>query len=283
MSDSLRTDRSRASDAASEADRDAKIEQLLLAGLDHYFNAQYDQAINIWTRALFLDRNHARARAYIERARSAVAERQRESEELVQTGVAAFERGDTGEARRLLQAAIARGAPGDEAAAALDRLNRFEATTVGPPQSSSRREPRQRMPIQEAGRSGSRHPVLLVPIALMMLGAGAYMLAVSDRVGWRQYLGLPETPAIVKPTVIENAGLPLLHRGATALAGARALAAGGHLADALLTLDNVRVTDPQKVEADRLRSEIQRQLLGLPTGSASGRSFERGGGDRRVP
>ena len=51
---------------------------------------------------LFLDRSHARARAYIERARSALAERQRESEELLQNGVAAFERGDGDEARRLL-------------------------------------------------------------------------------------------------------------------------------------------------------------------------------------
>src|SRR5439155_16571767 len=69
MSDPLRTDVSRAFPGA-EADRDAKIEQLLLVGLDHYFAAQFDQAINVWTRALFLDRSHARARAYIERARS---------------------------------------------------------------------------------------------------------------------------------------------------------------------------------------------------------------------
>ena len=54
--------------AESTADRDAKIEQLLLAGLDHYFAKQYDQAINVWTRALFFDRSHPRARAYIERA-----------------------------------------------------------------------------------------------------------------------------------------------------------------------------------------------------------------------
>ena len=90
-------------ETASHVDREAKIEQLLLAGLDHYFAGQYDQAINIWTRALFLDRSHARARAYIERARSALAERQRQSEELLQTGVAAFHRGDGEEARRLLQ------------------------------------------------------------------------------------------------------------------------------------------------------------------------------------
>src|SRR5438067_10327054 len=105
MSDPLRTDDLRALDAASDADRTAKIERLLLAGLDHYFSQQYDQAINVWTRALFFDRSHARARAYIERARRAQAERQRESEELLHTGTAAYRRGDAKEARRLLQAA----------------------------------------------------------------------------------------------------------------------------------------------------------------------------------
>src|SRR4029078_8992659 len=89
----------------------------------------FDQAINVWTRALFLDRNHARARAYIERARSALAERQRESEELLHKGAAAFDRGESSEARRLLEAAISQGAPPDEALAILDRLNRLEQTS----------------------------------------------------------------------------------------------------------------------------------------------------------
>src|SRR5215468_2221322 len=123
MSDPLRTDGSRAHDDALPGDRDAKIEQLLLVGLDHYFAARYELAINVWTRALFLDRNHARARAYIERARSALAERQRESEEMLRNGVAAFDRGESDEARRLLQAAIDGGAPQDEALAVLERMN----------------------------------------------------------------------------------------------------------------------------------------------------------------
>src|ERR1700730_17386057 len=126
MSDSTRPDGRLVSDAASAGDRDGTPEQLRLVGLDHYCAAQYEQAINVWTRALFLDRNHARARAYIERARSALAERQRESEELLQHGVAAFQRGDADEARRLLHTAISRGAPPEEALAVLDRLNRLE-------------------------------------------------------------------------------------------------------------------------------------------------------------
>src|SRR5258707_12804184 len=94
MSDPSRTESSRGRDAAaSGADRDAKIEQLLLLGLDHYFAAQYDQAINVWTRVLFLDRSHPRARAYVERARRAPAHRQPQSEELPQHGPAAFRRG----------------------------------------------------------------------------------------------------------------------------------------------------------------------------------------------
>src|SRR5215467_9371587 len=132
MSDPLRTDDSRAPETAPGPEREAKIEELLLTGLDHYFATQYQQAINVWTRALFLDRSHPRARAYIERARGALAERQRESEELLQNGVAAFERGDVDEARQLLQAAIARGGPNDEALALIDRLNRLDAAATPP-------------------------------------------------------------------------------------------------------------------------------------------------------
>src|SRR5919112_335185 len=85
---------------------ESRIEELLLAGLDHYFNGQHELAISVWTRVLFLDRSHARARAYIERARGAIAERQREGEELLQTGAAAFQRGDAEGARRLLTSGV---------------------------------------------------------------------------------------------------------------------------------------------------------------------------------
>src|SRR5918994_7210190 len=102
MSDPLRFDRPPTSADVLESDREARVEDLLLAGLDHYFAGQYDLAINVWTRVLFLDRGHARARAYIERARGALSERQREAEELLHSGAAAFHRGEVETARRLL-------------------------------------------------------------------------------------------------------------------------------------------------------------------------------------
>ena len=104
MSDPLHIEPIPASELHADAERDAKIESLLLAGLDHYFASDYAQAIDVWTRALFLDRNHARARAYIDRARSALAEQQRESEELLHSGIAAFESGQIKAARQLLNA-----------------------------------------------------------------------------------------------------------------------------------------------------------------------------------
>ncbi|OLD13828.1 MAG: hypothetical protein AUJ01_14765 [Acidobacteria bacterium 13_1_40CM_3_65_5] len=270
MSDAHRSDTAHAHDPALDADRDAKIEQLLLVGLDHYFAAQYDQAINVWTRALFLDRSHPRARAYIERARSAVAERQRQSEELLHTGVAAFQRGEGDEARRLLQAAIDGGAPTDEALAVLERLDRLDTTVASAASPRSRREHRTGAP--RASAAGSRST----------LGVAATVLVVAV---WRSWLPLQTVPqANPAAPVVREQSLALPRRGEMALARARTLAAGGHLSDALATLDLVRPTDAQRADADRLRADIQRQLLALIPAPRPQIDREKGQkGDGRVP
>lgn len=264
MSDPLRTDPSRAEELAPDADRDAKIEQLLLSGLDHYFAARYEQAINVWTRALFLDRSHARARAYIERARSALAERQRESEELLQNGVAAFDRGEGEEARRLLHAAINQGAPTDQALVVLDRLNRLEQSVgtaaVAPAARSSARPPA----LHRRGVDGSRASwTALALLALVILVAAAFG-AGAFRTDWRRLLDRRPAPSVTigNRTAADRApSLP--RRGETALARARALASSGRLSGAIAALEAVRPTDAEKVEADRLKAEIQKQLITL--------------------
>ena len=265
MTDSSRSDPAHARDDASEADRDAKIEQLLLAGLDHYFAAQYQQAINVWTRALFLDRSHARARAYIERARSAMAERQRESEEMLQHGVDAFRRGEGDEARRLLNAAIDRGAPPDEAFVVLERLNRLEA----PARLAASALDDHAMEPDAASVSDRRSRPFATTVAVglavvAILAVGGYAAIATDQVEWRALLMLQDPPAANTPApVAREMALPLPRRGETALNRARSLAARGRLHEALTTLDDVRSTDPQKADADLLRADIQRQLLAV--------------------
>lgn len=261
MSDSLRTDRSRALDLAPEEDRDAKVEQLLLVGLDYYFAAQYEQAVNVWTRVLFFDRSHARARAYIERARSALAERLRESEELLQTGVEAFQRGEGIEARRLLRAAIDSGAPSDEALAVLERLDRLESAVASTPIVTARAARRLAAPVDAISASPRRWTVPVV-MAVMLAAAGLMVGARRGTFTVASLVPQPQTGPVSAPAPPRPA-LALPRRGSTALVRGRRLAAAGHLRDALAALDLVRSTDPERAEADRLRADLQRQLLAL--------------------
>jgi hypothetical protein len=58
-------------------------------------------------------------------------------------------------------------------------------------------------------------------------------------------------------------------RAEVALTRARALVAGGRLHDAIAALRAIRPTDAQNVEAERLRGDIQRQLIYLTLAAES--------------
>ena len=265
MSDPLRTDGPSSIDPAHVPDRDAKIEQLLLGGLDHYFGARYEQAIAVWSRALFLDRNHARARAYIERARNALAERQRECEELLQKGLAAFHTGDGEEARRLLQTAMSMGAPPDEALAVLDRLSRLAPGQVTPSTATAVRPDRETFQNPVPSAPGRRRMQTLLAGGLVaILAVAVIFLAQGNPRSWRALLGVaPPTLSVPVAASVDDPPPALPMRGETALARAQSLVATGHLHDALTALDLVRPTDAQRPDADRLRADIQRQLIAL--------------------
>ena len=269
MTDPLRTDRPAMAGDVPERDREARIEELLVLGLDHYFDEQYELAINVWTRVLFIDRGHARARAYIERARSALGERQRKGDELLHTGEVAFGRGDADAARALITSAVDHGASRDEALALLARIERLEtaAPTVAVPQT-----PRPRVHVAAEAATAVHGRTRLKWIAAgvaagVLLGAALVMMLVErDVIAWPASLGrdavttAPLTTALPVPSVAE-----------LALSRAGALHQRGRLREALDALDTIAYGDPVRGRADQLKATIQRQLLDAAGGRAPGR------------
>ena len=266
MSDPLRTDLTRAADTLSGLEREARVEQLLLQGLDHYFAGAYESAIHVWTRVLFLDRGHDRARAYIERARGAQAERQRESEELLHRGVAAFDRGETTSARSLLSAAASQGASQEVALSYLERLDRLETPAREAVLPARLPEPRGLTAPPAAPQAhppGSRwrfYAVTFTSVVAVAAAAwaGLVLFELSDIRAALQRR--PAGSAGITSTVEEP--LPVPREADIALARARAQFETGHVFEALNLLDTIRPLDPAQVEADRLRAEIQ-QALGV--------------------
>lgn len=254
-----------------DPDRGEKIEQLLLTGLDHYLGRQYDQAIDVWTRVLFFDRHHARARAYIERARSAQAERLRESEAMLDDGVAALQRGETARARRLITSAVDRGGSSEDALVSLERLNRLEVaqgTKATAPIGGRARLRRPRRRPVTGTTSEHRLRVRWLPLLLVViLGAVSVAMAATwDQ--WRSLVLPPEVPSVAAPSTSDEP-LPIATRAEVALSRARAEFQHGRLRDALRYLDRMPIQDPLRAEADALRATIQRTLLtGVEPGAA---------------
>jgi tetratricopeptide (TPR) repeat protein len=245
--------------------RASRIEELLLAGLDHYFSGQHELAISVWTRVLFLDRSHARARAYIERARGAIAERHREGDELLQTGAAAFSRGEIETARRLLTSAVERGARPEEALAMLERLERLAPADVDVEPEEAVQPRIRRYTRRLAGgsteRPGIRAATLLLVLAIGLASGVLVMIARSSRT-WPWSATLTPAPAAgAGAAAAAQDALPVPAASEVSLARARAWSDSGRVRDALAALDAIRLDDPLRAQADELRARIQQQLL----------------------
>jgi tetratricopeptide (TPR) repeat protein len=261
MSDPLRTDAVRPADSLVDAGREARIEQLLLAGLDEYFAGQYEQAINIWTRVVFLERGHNRARAYIERARGALAERHRESDELLHRGIAAFNNGETDAARDLITKAVEQGGAHDVALVLLERLNRL-ATPAAPAEARPASHTVVRIQLPRAGHAPARHTWWLWAAAAVAIVSGAFAVAVMTGLVLPDALADPSAASGERIAAMRLDPLPVARSAERLLAQARAYESAGQLHDALRVLDAVGLADPLRPEADRLRGDLQRRLLG---------------------
>jgi tetratricopeptide (TPR) repeat protein len=227
-------------------ERDGRVESLLVEGLDRYFVGRYEEAVHIWTRVLFLDRTHPRARAYIDRARTALAERQRRSDELLYASQSLLEQGKTGDARQLLTEAVAATGDDERAAALRMRLDRLERTRWDVAE-----------PVPAAGNPPTPAVTPIVWWTLIAATSVVTLWLVARLVfpAWQPIE--PAAPAVV----FAPAPIPVPSGADVALVRARTLFGRGRLAEALLALDRVGVDDKRRPEADRLRVEIQRLLL----------------------
>ena len=259
MTDPRRSDAS--ATQVPERDHEARVEELLLNGLDHYFAGQHELAINVWTRVLFLDRGHARARAYIERARGAISERQREGEELIHTGAAAFQRGESDAARRLLTSAVEQGAGTEEALALLGRLDRLEAAGVQQESRAGRRTAPRRGPAEAEEAVFDRSWIGWIAAGAVL---GIAAVAISIAVLWvrgPEWLPLGGGATAGAAVRASDEPLPVPSASDVWLARASAQYAKGHLHEALLALDAIGPGDALAADADKLRATIQEQLL----------------------
>ncbi len=155
------------------------------------------------------------------------------------------------------------GAPSDQALALLDRLTRLEQG-AGPQVQEAVARSGAGAAFLGAGSSSPwrRTRVLAWSAIALIIGAAAAIFAVPNIGKWRAVLTQPELQAAPSPSAAERP-LPIPRRAETSISRARALAASGRLHDALRALDLVRITDPLRPEADRLRADIQRQLLAV--------------------
>jgi tetratricopeptide (TPR) repeat protein len=258
-------------EAASGAEDEGRIEHLLVTGLDHYFAGEFEAAINLWTRVLFLDRNHDRARAYIDRARSAQAEQQRISEALVHEGLAAFDKGEVARARALLSDALDQGASHDVALGVLGRIDRLDAgtrTAATPAPTIRRRALPKPSSTEDVDHRGGKIALWWATAAAIVVVAAISFVLVAPN-GFTEWFPVQATTGIPIAPIVTPGPLPVPSPTEAYVARARSLFASGKLRDALRSLDRVPVGDALRPEAERIRADIQRELLAVAGAEAS--------------
>jgi tetratricopeptide (TPR) repeat protein len=250
-----------APDSLSDVERQSRIEQLLVSGLDEYFAGRLDHAINVWTRVLFLDRANDRARAYIDRARRAQAEKQRETEALVHQGLQAFDAGEVEQARTLLTSALEHGALHEQALPVLHRIGFLATPATAVP---SPRRVRWRRAVDPAPSRATRPWLWLLAAALLAMSAAGLWIVVNG----------PGDGAFTSAPAVDPAVdvLPVPGASDAHLARASALFGAGKLPDALAVLDRISPGDNAYPDAQALRARVQGELLAAGSGVAVERS-----------
>ena len=222
-------------------DQAARIDQLLTAGLDEYFAGRYDGAVQVWSRVFFLDRSNARARAYIERARSAVAERQRVAEA---TAASDVHRNWGDEARPTEPRPIAD--PGVLVVSGALAARLAPPQPLPEPDAADRADRTDAGPTAATRRAKVAHALLVAAAGVLLFVAG-YTVAARDRI-FDIFSGVSSRRA---PAANARNSEVALHDARQAFAARR-------YDDARRALARIPAGDPLRPEADALVTQIQR-------------------------
>jgi hypothetical protein len=109
--------------------------------------------------------------------------------------------------------------------------------------------------------------LLLAAAAVGTFGVGVWGWTVPEPSTWPLFAAASRQPRVVMP--LAQGPLPIAAANETYLTRARAQFARGRVRDALHELDRIPVGDPLRADADRLRAEVQRQLLSVAAAEQS--------------
>jgi hypothetical protein len=177
-------------------------------------------------------------------------------------------------ARELLSDALDQGASHDVALGVLGRIDRLEVGQRAPRVSTASRRRSSSVPAEPESREARRRSTLarwwITAAAIVAVGAVSFVIVTPNGLSdWFPVQATTGTPVQVAPL---PAPLPIPAPTETYLTQARTMFAGGKLRDALRLLDRVPVGDTLRAEADRLRGDIQRELLAVATAEATSSS-----------
>jgi len=129
------------------------------------------------------------------------------------------------------------------------------------------------MVLDKAAASPARRSSGWLPT--MIASAGAASLVLTGTLSLVSWFTDPAVSPAAAPERAAVEPLPFVRSSEMILARARSLYSGGHLRDALRTLERIDVADPVRPEADRLRADVQRTLLAVATGRLQPRPLRR--------
>jgi hypothetical protein len=157
----------------------------------------------------------------------------------------------------------------------LERLDQLEAASSPAPPVARTRSVAETLPGAAAGGPRSLWPqwstsfVFVTTMLLALMGVASYMTMSSrgDWGAWPPFAGARTASSSAPPAREILLAVPT--RAELSLSQARGLVSAGNLRAALSALDRVRSTDSSKSEADRLRADIQHQLIRKASDSAA--------------